>query len=566
MSTRLCARRPNVMSTDTASHAALLSGHEEGAALSIDEALSMAGAWSTYQKQLLMILGSATGCMAAHMLSPIFLIPRLAAEWDLSKSASSLQSSAFFVGYCIGVVIWASVSDSLGRRPATLAAFALGNLSGFLSFLSPTYSSFVFLRFICGIGVAGAKNGCFLLATEFAAPAQRARVGAYISYSWLSGLLYLVAAAWALQTWHWRWLFISYTPAILVQILLGRAIPESPRFLLVAGMPGRAQEVMLQVFLANGQPPPEPFTLQQPCDGSGATSSFDESRTGLGQKTVGGGLNATSGCRKAGTGGCALVPARAGSSSFGQLWRRGVRLQTSIIGFSQAVCTMVFYAITFDPKTNAAAGDLYLGALLGAIVELPAYLMLETAANGLGRVNSYTGFLVLSTLCLLSLDSASACATSCDAEDNLSRSAASNWNAMAWALGGRFASVAAVNVAYIVSAEVYPTSCRNTAVGWGTGCGRIGAIVAPMVMLSAPKPFVVFAVLSLMAATLVRLLPETVGMTLADVPAARPCERNAPHHSPKSRATDPSCDTGAVSCMHAGRPPKRLGRGCEADG
>jgi hypothetical protein len=33
---------------------------------------------------------------------------------------------------------------------------------------------------------------------------------------------------------------------------------------------------------------------------------------------------------------------------------------------------MIFYGITFDPATNAAAGNLYLGALLGAVVEAPA--------------------------------------------------------------------------------------------------------------------------------------------------------------------------------------------------
>ena len=93
-----------------------------------------------------------------------------------------------------------------------------------------------------------------------------------------------------------------------------------------------------------------------------------------------------------------------------------------------------------------------------------------------------------------------------------------NWLAVAAALGGRFASVAATNVAYIVAAELFPTSCRNAAVGWGSGCGRIGAIIAPMLMLSSESPLLIFTGVSLTAAALVLLLPESAGASLADVP------------------------------------------------
>lgn len=57
----------------------------------------------------------------------------------------------------------------------------------------------------------------FLLATEFAPPAARARVSAHISYAWVSGLLFLVATAWLLRTAHWRWLLLAHVPGLLFQ-------------------------------------------------------------------------------------------------------------------------------------------------------------------------------------------------------------------------------------------------------------------------------------------------------------------------------------------------------------
>lgn len=490
--------------------------HGDGV-LSVDHALELAGGWSTFQWRLLCCLGGCMGFASAHMLCPIFLIPRMMEYWQLSAGESSMQASVFFAGYCVGVILWAGISDRCGRRPATVYAFAVGNVSGIASFFAPTYALFVLFRFACGVGVAGAKNGCFLLATEFAPPAARARVGALISYLWLCGLLYLVASAWLLQHLPWRWLVLSYLPALPVQFILLSLLPESPRFLLVASEPDKARQVILNVFKANGRVPPSPLVLQTA--GRKAASS-------------------------SGAGGSSF----SSGSTFGELWRRNVWAKTVTVGTCQGVCTMVFYAITFDPRTNAAAGSLYLGALLGALVELPAYMLLVPMTNRLGRRLAYSIFFVMSAASLFALHLSLASQTSAVGEDvredgagggekaghtdhfhvmhtqghvtggTVATSAPSaNWLAVACALSGRFASVAATNVAYIVAAEAYPTSCRNSAVGWGTGCGRIGAMAAPAIMLSLPSPLIVFTLLCLGCAALVWRLPETAGAALADV-------------------------------------------------
>ena len=58
--------------------------------------------------------------------------------------------------------------------------------------------------------------------------------------------------------------------------------------------------------------------------------------------------------------------------------------------------------------------------------------------------------------------------------------------------------------------------CCATGVGFGSSCGRIGAIVAPMILEATSAPFVVFAVLSVAAAASVCLLKETKGLNLED--------------------------------------------------
>lgn len=90
----------------------------------------------------------------------------------------------------------------------------------------------------------------------------------------------------------------------------------------------------------------------------------------------------------------------------------------------------------------------------------------------------------------------------------------------------------------VVAAELFPTSCRNSAVGWGTACGRIGAMVAPPLMLAVASPLLLFMALSLAAACVVCFLPESVGTSLADVPS-RPDDYSSDPGSPSAPATRP---------------------------
>ena len=73
---------------------------------------------------------------------------------------------------------------------------------------------------------------------------------------------------------------------------------------------------------------------------------------------------------------------------------------------------------------------------------------------------------------------------------------------------------------YIVCAEIFPTSCRNSGIGWSTGCGRIGAMLAPHLMLGLARPLLLFAALCVAAAATMGLLPESAGAAMADVPEA----------------------------------------------
>ena len=49
------------------------------------------------------------------------------------------------------------------------------------------------------------------------------------------------------------------------------------------------------------------------------------------------------------------------------------------------------------------------------------------------------------------------------------------------AIMGKFCSSAAFMIAYVYTAELYPTTMRSRAVGWSSMCGRMGGLLAPQV-------------------------------------------------------------------------------------
>ena len=85
-------------------------------------------------------------------------------------------------------------------------------------------------------------------------------------------------------------------------------------------------------------------------------------------------------------------------------------------------------------------------------------------------------------------------------------------------MAGRFAGAGASTVVYVVSAEAFPTSCRNIGVAWGSACGRIGAMLAPFAMDELPLPFACVGLAAFAAAVLALRLDETAGKPLRDAP------------------------------------------------
>ena len=85
----------------------------------------------------------------------------------------------------------------------------------------------------------------------------------------------------------------------------------------------------------------------------------------------------------------ALAESKVKSGGFNMLWSSKLVKPTVVIGFSQGIACLAVHGIAFSPQSAHASDDPYLSALLGALVELPAYIIMCLAADMLGRRPAY---------------------------------------------------------------------------------------------------------------------------------------------------------------------------------
>ncbi|NOX85495.1 MAG: D-xylose transporter XylE [Chlorobi bacterium] len=181
------------------------------------------------------------------------------------KTANSLKGftvSSALVGCVIGGATGGYISRRMGRKYGLMLAALLFTLSAVGSampeklnifFVQPVIS-FIIYRIIGGVGGVGLASMLSpMYIAEVAPSGVRGKLVSWNQFAIIFGMLvvyfvnYSIALhgddAWLVQT-GWRWMFASETiPALLFLILL-QGVPETPRYLVMAGKERKAKGIL----------------------------------------------------------------------------------------------------------------------------------------------------------------------------------------------------------------------------------------------------------------------------------------------------------------------------------
>ncbi|RDA87929.1 hypothetical protein CP532_1694 [Ophiocordyceps camponoti-leonardi (nom. inval.)] len=141
---------------------------------------------------------------------PSMSIAKMADEFDIqSPLQKTLPISLFILGYVFGPLVWAPLSEHMGRRLLTLTTFALFMLFTMACALAPTWWALLVFRTVAGVfGSSPLAIVAGILADIYAQPQTRGRAFAIFTPAiTLGGCSAPVMSALTSSTIGWRWSF-----------------------------------------------------------------------------------------------------------------------------------------------------------------------------------------------------------------------------------------------------------------------------------------------------------------------------------------------------------------------
>jgi putative MFS transporter len=422
---------------------------------------------------LLMILTGSCWSWAAYGVTVIgFILPSLKIEWNVSSRALGFMAGIGMLGMLVGSVAAGTLSDRFGRQKMLVWIMIYLGAMFVLSAMAGSFSILLILRFFTGMGLGAVLPTGGTLVSEFSPTRLRGTLLVLLNGFWgLGGTLAALVGYFLVLHTGWRPAMLFGGLAILSGLLIQWMLPESLRFLLSKGMIEKAQKESDRVFFIED------------------SNSPDQSQKVSTSQTV------------------IKSPDGIWSQRFARITLSLWVLWISLNFLYQGVFV---WLPTLLVGENSSINRSFLLTLIISLGQIPGTILVAYLADRYSRRR-----LIILSLGLLG----------CSAII-FSLSGSTAWiltigfllmvfNGMAWGLAHPFSS------------ELYPTSIRGTATGWATGIGRLGGLVAPIVVAwviqAGGGMTISFSILAaapmLTMVILAGLTQETTGRSLEEIGA-----------------------------------------------
>ncbi|XP_075948105.1 solute carrier family 22 member 7-like [Anarhichas minor] len=393
----------------------------------------------------------------------------LATEWDLVCSRKGMNKATvtiFFIGVMCGAPLFGYLSDRFGRRPLLLASYSSSLTFAVLSAFSPSYVTFVIMRFFTGMSLAGISIISIALNVEWFGIAHRTFSGIIISLDWTLGTMLLVGIAYYVN--HWRMLIVAVTSPLILSILTWRWIPESARWLLANGKTDAAHHYLMQCAKMNNRIKYMTTITQTELLESAQGDTLDKKYTIVD-------LFKTPNMRK-------------------------LSICSGIVWFGVA---LTYYGISLN--ITGFGLDPYLTQIIFAFIEVPMKIVLYFYLEKAGRRSGEMGTLLLTGLSLF--------INIFVAKDKLAIRTVV-------AVLGKAMSEASFTIIFLYTTELFPTVIRQNGLGYTSFLARLGVSISPLIMLLEDVwhllPAIIYCIVAVGSGLVSWLLPETLNVRLPE--------------------------------------------------
>jgi putative MFS transporter len=400
-------------------------------------------------------------------------MPVLAVAWDISPSAVGILISTGYIGQLLGAILLSHCAERFGRlKTLRWSIVILAGLSVACAFASSFFVLLV-MRFLQGFGL-GAEVPIAATYINESCPARfRGRLVFLLEITFATGVMVTsLVALWIIPHLGWRCMFaIGGLPLVLAAVL-GRILPESPRWLARQQRLQEAEHNLMLIesaILREGKNLLPPSSVPAPSGPQGAKLT-DLFADGYARRTI-------------------------------VAW--AIMFCTSVAGYGLITWLPTIYRTVYHLEVSQALQFSFIGGVAGVLAAVAGTAVIDVIGRRWTFTIAFVGCAI--PLCILA---------------RMSIDSSIQLLVILATISIFFISILLAGT-YAYLPEIYPTRMRALGTGVASAWLRIGSIVAPFIVglllthSSVAMVFLLFAVAAVVGAIVVWCcLIETRGRPL----------------------------------------------------
>lgn len=405
---------------------------------------------------------------------------------DKSHLAELLQTLVM-AGQLVGAVCASSLSDRVGRKTVHLCSNLLTLIFGISVAFAPNYTTLAILKFILGVLQQGMVMSDAVFTIELFPEKTRYLCKLVGSFMFTTGLVFMSAIAYLLQSYPWRYLQITLSCFSLLSLIQYWVHDESLKWLIANGKTKEVNRILRKVSKWNKLDYGELVAnVRQKMNVSNMEKPFHTELLLRNNKT-------------------AFSVEK--YSILTILQNKSLLWITILMCFVWVTNTLTYFGLLLT--ATSLAGNHFLNFFLMACVEYISFVLEFFMLYRFGR---RTAVIFYHCITGTSLALATLLNYFSDGDEMLIMLS------VIATFAGKMSVTCSFSTLFLFTPELYPTNLRNVGIGICSTFSRIGAMLSPFVGILAGQvpwaPGTIFVSMCLIVIIIALYLPETRGMDL----------------------------------------------------